>query len=261
MTNKWFQTAMRTCAIAVSIASIGLMNSMYCAKPADAQDVTGGKKGPTDWQFVNRSIVSNNSAGLETLANQTIIKYWPGKKHGIYAFAILPYKRISNSTKESSGLGDITLAAGPRGISSSGKIHWISYLGLTMPTGNNKNIPKLGNGKTDFRVGSNITLDMNSYEGDIVLEYIKTGTKKNQKKPDEYNLNVLAGTHSRNKIKLATGVITNFQDNGNYTLASRSVIRYNISQLYQLQLVGDIGFKQKNLPKTNSLSMIVRYNF
>lgn len=225
---------------------------------AKADDIYKGVRGPTNFQIDERVQYSKNENNIESLTNNFILKYWDGDKVGKFAFVSLPYKLVNSYNSSNQGFGDVTIGAGPRGKIKN--LHYFLYGASTLPTGNSK----LSNKRYDIKAGTFITYltKDKKFEIDGALEYNFTGKNNSGINPsNELYFSVLSGGVINNKIRFATGITDLIKDNKDFALNSRSVLRYTFSPRVHLEVVGDVGLKSKNIPKSNSLGIYLRYNF
>ncbi len=223
---------------------------------ARADDIFKGVKGPTKFQLDGRGTYSKNSRNIENFTNNLILKYWNGEENNIgqWAFVNLPYK----FQKDKEGFGDVTMGGGPRGRIQ--ELNWFLYGALTIPTKNRE----LSNDRYDIRAGTFITYltENKKFHIDGTLEYNFTGKNKSGVNPfNEIYSGILSGGAINNRTRFATGLTSLISGNGDFVLNSRSVFRYTFSPSIHLELVGDIGIKNKNTAKSNSLGIFARYNF
>ncbi|MBI2173027.1 MAG: hypothetical protein HYT73_02325 [Candidatus Aenigmarchaeota archaeon] len=215
-----------------------------------ASDVVIGTRGPTSYQLDQRAAYSQNS-GSQSLTLNTIPKYWTGKESGFWAGANIPYKH----TESSNGLGDVTLFGGPRGTVSAGggNFHFLSYIGETLPTGG-----LMGNSRYDTRVGVHGTYLSagRRFEADMTAEYSMTGKER----PDEIFGGVLAGGGGK-RLRGAAG-FTGLRRKDGYTAGLRGVARLTPPRdnRFHVEFVGDAAVKAKNIRKSRSAAVFLRYN-
>ena len=125
--------------------------SLLQSQKVNADDIYKGVRGPTNWQLDFRGSYFENEQRIKTITSNVLLKHWDGDKFGLWGFLNLPYKWINTPDKSSNGLGDISFGIGPRWkIKNS---HWLSYVGLIFPTGDEKSKPVLGNGGLDAKIG------------------------------------------------------------------------------------------------------------
>ena len=226
---------------------------------AKADDIFKGIRGPTNFQADARLTYSKNERNIESLTNNFILKYWDGEgaDAGKFAFINLPY-RLATFPNSNVGFGDITLGAGPRGKIQ--ELNYFLYGALTIPTGNSK----LSNQRHDIRAGTFMTYltKDKKFHIDGALEYNFTGKNNSGiNPPNEFYSGILVGGVISDKIRVATGLTDLVKNNGDFMLNSRSVFRYTFSPSMHFEFVGDVGIKNKNMPKFNSLGIFARYNF
>ena len=223
---------------------------------ARADDIFKGVKGPTKFQLDGRGTYSKNSRNIENFTNNLILKYWDGGENSIgqWAFVNLPYK----FQKDKRGFGDITMGGGPRG--KTRELNWFLYGALTIPTRNKG----LSNERYDIRAGTFVTYltKDKKFHIDGTVEYNFTGKNNSGINPsNEIYSGILAGGAVSDKIRFATGLTDLIRSDGDFILNSRTVFRYTLSPDMHFELTGDIGIKNKNTPKSNSLGIFARYNF
>src|SRR3989344_7046130 len=152
---------------------------------ASADDISKGMRGPTNWQLDSRVTFVENEQKTKTTAGNLILKYWDGDKFGWWGFLNLLYKNVDALSSSSRGFGDISLGGGPRGRLNN--FHWLSYVGLALPTGDDQSKPTLGNGRLDTKVGllgTYLTSDK-KYELDGILEHTFTGKNNSGVNPPD----------------------------------------------------------------------------
>lgn len=222
-----------------------LVLATFFFRNAYADDLTKGIKGPT-----NNQIDIRLNAGLESITNTLILKYWDGKEKGKWIFLAVPYK--FNYNKEN-GTGDITIGAGPRW--TIGNLHLLTYGSLKMPT------EEIGSNRFDENIGLLATYLIDNFEIDLATEYTFTGKdKEGNNPPNSYYIGTVAGVEFASKWKLATGLTSQLKGN-DYSLTARGIVRYTPSKYIHLELVGDIDLSRKNMPKKTGISLYTRINF
>ncbi len=234
--------------------------SLLFVNPSYADDIFKGVKGPTNWQIDERVGYSKNERA-RTLTNRVILKYWDGDGFGKWGFVSVPYKSTSSQNVSRKGLGDIILGGGPRGRTNN--LNWFLYGALSLPTGDSEGKISLGKGRNDKKVGGLVTYltSDKKFEIDGSLEYNFTGKdREGHNPPDELSAGIVAGGRTTKKTRFVTG-LRNISRDGDYLLTSISVFRYTFSPAIHTEFVVDIGLKSKNIPKKNSLSVYLRYNF
>ena len=94
------------------------------------------------------------------------------------------------------------------------------------------------------------------------MEYKITGENKlDINPPNELYGGLLAGGKLTEKIRFATGVTGLLNENHDYVLNSRTVLRYTFSKRVHLEAVFDKGLESRDMPKGSSIGIFVRYNF
>ena len=199
----------------------------------NAQSIFNGVRGATDFQLDDRvsytTREAQNRATTKTTANNAILKYWSGKDLGVFAFLNAPYKSVDNGIKESEGLGDTFIAAGPRFNLDIGesKLSVLSYAGALLPTGSTNTVPALGTGRTDYKIGFFGTLTDKEREADFAFDYASTEGKEVS---DEFSGGLVVGGKVNDNFRLVAGPLFNYKTNGknggDYTLSGRANLRY-----------------------------------
>ncbi len=253
----------RTIQPKIKATLIGLAALVTSALPASADVIFKGARGPTDWQLDVRAAYARNEKGVETITETLFLKYWDGKQKGKWFFANVPYKHISSSHKESAGIGDITLGAGPRG--TVGNFHFLPYGGITLPTAsvNSAGTPALGNGRHDLKAGCFVTYltKGKGFEVDGSLEYAVTGENRQKvNPPNELAAGFVVGG-KLGHFRTAAGLTGFRRENGDYLLNARGTVRYIVSQKIHFEVIGDKTVQNENIPKATSVIGIMRYNF
>jgi len=226
---------------------------------AYADDIFKGRRFSKTWQADERFSYYKDEKDVEIFKNNFVLKYCDGDKSGKWGLVSLPYRLGDSQKGSSNGLGDITLGFGPRGRIDN--FHWLLYGALTFPTGSFEK--KLGNGRLDKKIGGFFTYLTagEKFEIDGALEYNYTGKNKNKiNPPDEIYAGLLAGVKITDNVRFVTG-FTDIIRNNIHSMNYRSVIRYTVSPALHFELMGDIGIKNKNIIRGNSLTLLVRYNF
>lgn len=237
------------------IAGIGLSSL------AHADDIYKGVRGPTNIQLDSRVSYTENEQNVKMTIGNVILKYWDGDKLGIWGFLNLPYKNISNPSKSAQGLGDVFLGAGPRGRIK--ELHWISYAGAILPTGDKKSKPSLGNGRTDTKIGLIGTYLRNDkkYELDGIIEKSFTGENDSGvNPPDELYVGMLGGGKITKKLRFATGATALIKSNHDNVVNLKAVFRYILSPKLHFEFALDKGVSGKNIPKSKSVGFYMRNN-
>ena len=260
----------KTIASAVGALAIALTPEI------NASDINIGARAPeTNYQFDERIGFSErdlNGSKTKAIVSNSILKYWNGDKLGMWAFVNVPYKEVSNDTGRSVGFGDVSLGLGPRGridLGEKGNLHWISYAGLNLPTGDTDNKPNLGNGRLDKKVGlfsTYMTLDK-KVGVDTSLEYNFTGENNLGKKPsDELYAGAIVNRKIANNWRLGVGSIGTLKQNGkndgDYLLTARGVLRFDHpSKKWHAVILADKDISSRNMPSGYGVTGLVRYNF
>ena len=224
-----------------------------------ADDIFKGVKGPTNFQVDERITYSKNNKNIETITNNLILKYWDGDSTdtGKWAFINFPY-RLATFPNTNKGFGDVTFGLGPRGKIDN--FHWFLYGALTMANGDQE----LSNNRYDIKAGTLVTYltEDKEFEIDSALEYNITGRNdKGVNHSNEIYYGVLVGGKINDKIRAINGLISLIKYNGDFILNSRSVFRYTFSPTIHLEIIGDLSLANKNIPKSKSLGLFLRYNF
>lgn len=240
----------------IGILAIGAYMTLISALPASASDIFIGTRGPTNYQADGRVTYSNNENDIETITNQLILKYWDGDEFGREGFISIPYTIVNSPEGSEDGLGDISITFGPRWIIAK-KLHCFPYGALTIPTG------ELGNGRYDTRFGiltTYLTLSKR-FEVDGLLEYKFTGENKDGVDPlDVMPFGLAAGGRITDNIRFITGVSGLVNEDGDYLLNSRSVMRYTFPK-FLIEFTGDAGIGSSNIPEGTTLGFQIRKNF
>ena len=240
---------------------MALATTLAVATAAGADDIFKGMRGPTNWQADGRVSYAQNEKGATNVTNTAILKYWDGDGFGKWAFASVSYRFVAANNGQANGFGDITIGAGPRG--RIGNLHQLFYGALTFPTGDSGFVPALGNGRYDTRLGCFVTYlsPDKSFDIDGSVEYNITGTNHNDVNvPNEISAGAVAGIKVTDKIRTAAGITHLARDDASHT-SLRFVGRYTHSSRIHFEALGDYGASAKNMPKANSLGLIMRYNF
>ena len=227
-----------------------------------ADDIYKGVRGPTNWQLDSRMSYFENEQGIKTTTGNLILKYWNGKKFGLWGFCNLPYKNINTLDKSFKGFGDVSLGIGPRGTFDN--FHWLSYASFIFPRGGDKSKQSLSNNRLDTKIGilGTYITSNKKYELDCIIEHNFTGKNNSEVNfPNETYIGMLGGKEITKKLKFATGLTSLIKDNSDYTLNWRAVFRYSISPKLHFELVGDKGIKGNNVPKSTGIGFYARYNF
>ena len=207
----------------VLITSVTL-SLLFPFQKTSADDIYKGVRGPTNWQLDSRVSYFENEQRIKTTTGNLILKYWNGNKFGLWGFCNLPYKNINTLDKSSKGFGDISLGIGPRGRLNN--FHWFSYVGFTIPTGDNKSKPTLGNGRLDTKIGilGTYLTPNKKYELDCMIEHNFIGKNNSEVNfPNEPYMGILVGREIPKKLKLATGLTS---------IIKIMVIIYQIGELF-----------------------------
>jgi hypothetical protein len=243
---------------------------------ANAQSVFNGMRGPTDFQLDDRAGYTlreaKNGKETETLANNTILKYWNGKEKGIFGFVSIPQKEVRLEEKESRGIGDIAIGIGPRfevPIKES-KLSVLSYAGPVLPTGDKKVSPALGSGRRDYKAGlfGTLTDATKKYEADFSLDYTLT---EGEKVSDESSAGLVLGGRINNPLRAVVGGYANYKVDGanekDYTLNGRVNLRYtplgSLGKRMHFELWADkfLAGKGDSAPKDSyALTLVARVN-
>jgi hypothetical protein len=244
---------------------------------ANAQSVYTGLRGPTEFQFDNRTGYSEreslNGARTKTLTDNAILKYWNGTNRGIFAFVNLPYRNIQSEENESSGLGDLSLGAGPRFETrlGNGNLGIISSIGVSLPTGENNSSPTLGTGRTDINVGIlGTAIDgAKKYEADFALNYALT---EGNAVSDEVSGGIVLGGRLNPNFRLVAGALGNYKlggaNEGDNSLSGRINLRITPNGKLAKRFHFEIWYDQllakqgASSPKDSSaITLISRFNF
>lgn len=248
---------LKTLALASTIAVSFLMPTVR------ADDFVKGMRGPTDHQADLRLAYSENDAGVKATTETLLLKYWDGKEIGKFGLLAIPYKQIDTPKSSSEGVGDLTLSLGPR--ASFGKsLHFMSYAGLTLPTGDDKAKPALGTGRIDLKLGLTGTYQFpdKKSELDLAIERTFTGEDRRGVNPtDETYFGVFAGRTLTDRLKFGLGFTEFRKDNGDYTASLRAIARYTFSPNWHGEVVVDKSIATENMPSWQSRGLFVRHNF
>lgn len=232
----------------------------------DIQKAILGKP-DTRFQIDSRLGLGGNDKGTETCAGNVILKfkYPTGKHFGMWGFVNAPWKEIHSPKGGNSGLGDVTLGAGPRGNFNigEGEVNWLSYGGLTLPTGDYKDGVPLGNGRADTNTGAYATWMPKSknYEIDAALERKFTDNNwKGINPPDEWSGGLMFGKKIGD-FRCGIGVNGTRKDNGDYQCGVRGTARYiPKGSRWHYEISGDYGIGSRNMPKNYGISFRARCN-
>ncbi len=217
------------------IKSIIGIAALTVALNASAQSVYTGLRGPTDFQLDDRVSLTHKETQTGkisyTKANNSILKYWNGTDKGVFAYANVPVKSIESEGDKSEGLGDIAVGVGPRFDVKvgEGKLGLLSYVGPVFNTGDVKEKPALGTGRTDYKTGLFGTLvdGAKKYEADFSLDYTLT---EGSKVSDEINGGIVLGGRLNNNFRGVAGIVANYKSNGDNdgdnSISGRVNIRY-----------------------------------
>jgi hypothetical protein len=229
---------------------IALAAALALAKPAMSDDIFKGRKGPTDVQLDLRAGLIRNEAGIETLANTLIMKYWP-ESASIWGFTATPYK-FTNGIK---GTGDLSVGAGPRIVINDGKLSFLPYVGAVLPTG------QLSNRRFDEIIGFHGTYLAagNKFEADVSAQYTFAGKKDGAEQPNEWYVGALAGGGSA-KIRGIAGITHLQKTNRDSLTRLRAVGRYTFSKNMHLELAIEKGIASRNILKDYSAAVYFRWN-
>lgn len=238
----------------LTFLALGLLPLSMQAK---ASDIFIGGRGPTNFQIDTRlsytEKTDNKGNKTASFGDNEILKYWDGKEIGVFGFINGSAKSIDNGKEKSTGLGDLVLGIGPRGTADLGKygtLDWISYLGASLPTGDEKLKPALGNGRYDLKAGlfSTWLSKQKNWGVDFSSEYTRAGKVDGIKGKDEINFGLLGERKLNDQFRLALGLVgklkespkENIQD-WDLTVAPRAVLRYTPknTKRWHLELIGD----------------------
>src|SRR3989344_231900 len=240
-----------------------LMLSPYLA---NADDIFKGVRGSTNWQLDLRASYTQRTDSKETtvktFSDNVVLKYWDGDKIGLFGFFNIPaYKSVDNGTSESRGFGDLTFGIGPRGkisLGEKGTLHFLSYAGPSMPTGDNHRNPALGNDRLDIKTGifSTYLTKNRAFEIDTSFEYTLAGeNSKGIRGVDEMTAGAVVGGRitQDNLIRVAGGIESRFKEDlkegWNYAYGPRAVLRITPpNKNWHLELLGDYDMASKHLP-------------
>ncbi len=242
-------------------------------KKAGADSIYKGVRGPTNWQLDERIGYAERDTSpskTTTAAENTILKYWSGDKTGIFGFANIPGKYTEKGENSSSGIGDIALGIGPRGkldFGTHGSLNFLSYAGLTLPTGDDLSKPSLGTGRLDERVGLFATyLSQNKkFETGASFEYTFTGEDRfGRKASDELALGIVSGGEVAKNLRMVgglTGIVKQGGKNdGDYSIGPRVNIRYTFSPRMHAELIADYFPFERNMPSGLTITALARFN-
>ena len=255
----------------LGLALVATSAALY--QNAHAEDFLIGTHGPKSWQLDDRITYSekHDSAGrLDTLAHTTVVKYWSGDKLGMFGIGSLPYRWMSKGNASSEGFGDLMLKAGPRGkfdFGDKGSFHWITFTGLSFPTGDENVRPSLGSGGLDIKVGSTTTYLTSDKRNELTtsFEYTIPEEKTGKNIPDDISGGFIFGRQLTPKIRLGVGMTGSLKNggasDGNYALNARIMARYNLSKDWHLQFLGEQTIAEKNISHGFTTGLFVRYNF
>ena len=213
----------------------------------NASDIFIGRRGPTSWQIDQRVEISETEKG-STTSGRTMLKYCTGDKNGSWFMINTPYQK---------GLGDTSIYIGPRGRTDD--FHWFAYAGATLPTG-----PETRTQRTDINIGgffTQMSKDQKS-EIDCSLEYKLTGVNRSGiNPPDEFSGGLLYGRQlgKTNRWRIASGITYNSRENGDYSLNSRTVVRYTVSKNLHFEAMYTFPM-QTNILRTTNFGLFMRLN-
>lgn len=246
------------------------LGSLLLSQESSADDIYKAVRGPTSWQLDSRVTFAKNeqiSQKARTANGNIILKYWNGDEFGWWGFLNLPYKSIDAESGSSAGLGDILLGGGPIGriqIGKSNDLHWISYVGLALPTGDDESEPVLGNGRTDIKIGLTGTYLAKDkrYEVDGIVERNLTGKNDSGvNPPDETYLGLLGGGEIAENLRFATGPTYRIKNNGDYRVDWKAALKYTVSPRLHFELAGERTIDGHDIPETTGVGLYMRYNF
>lgn len=238
------------------------LSSLLPSEKAIADGIYKGMRGPTNWQLDSRITYSKNEERTKTITGNLILKYWDGNEFGWFGFFGLPYKNIDAPSSSLTGFGDISLGGGPRGKLDN--FHCVSYIGFTLPSGDEESKPALGAGRIDTKIGllGTYLTDDKKYELDGIVERNFTGKNNSGiNPPDETYVGLVAGRELTKKLRFVTGPTGLIKDSGDYIINWRAVLRYIVSPKLHFELTVDKGINGRNVPESNGIGFFVRYNF
>jgi hypothetical protein len=244
--------------IGLIIAGLGLLSSQ---KLAYADTLFRAAKGPKDFQLDQRFNYSENDADVKTSSSNTILKYWPSAAP-IFASVNIPYKQIESPKSISEGFGDLTLTFGPR--IKTDNLHLLPFIAYTFPTGDEKDVPALGNGRKDLQIGQALTWFSNDNKSQLnaVAAYTFTGENDKHTNPsNELYAGFLGGTKLFDNVILGAGANGTIRDNGDCAINGRLAARYIFNPTYHIELNYDKTLFSKTLPEANTLGLWFRVNF
>ncbi len=267
-TKNNLKTILQSAILGATILSPTTMN---------ADDILKGVKGPTNWQLDLRESYTQKTDSKKTITttttNNDVIKYWSGDKLGLFGFINIPtYKTININNSKSNGFGDLTFGLGPRGRIDlrSGSFNFLSYLGASIPTGNSKYTPALGNGRTDLKAGFfTTTLSADKiFEFDTSFEYTSAGKNhKNIRGLDEITAGAIVGTKltENNLARIGVGFTSKYRETSSnkwdYVYGPRIVLRITPEKKnWHFELIADYDLASKNMPKGYSGTAQIRIN-
>ena len=260
----------------VRLAAMGLI---LAPALGNGSDIFIGVRGPTEWQLDLRQghIERKDKLGnrLTIDFGNAILKYWNGDKAGLFGFVNVPYRSIDNGKSNSDGLGDVALGIGPRlrfDFGNKGSLHLLSYAGASLPTGDSKETPSLGNDRVDGKFGlySTYLSSGKRFEIDGSFEYSLAGVnRKGVRGLDEMNTGIVVGGRltKDNLIRAAMGMTARFKEKSiegelDYAYGPRTVIRITPPKSkWHMELIGDYDVRAKGLSKGFGIGSIFRYNF
>lgn len=258
-----FPVVMRAIKKIRNWALIGALSlGIFSSGSVYAADIFNGTRGPTNWQLDTRITYAKNENGVETIANNLILKYWDGENLGKWGFINLRCKSTYPSNESRNEIGKISIGMGPRGKIDN--LYLTSYGALTSSIGNTDKGISLGSGQSDIKLGLLATylISDKKYSVDGSLEYNFTGKdNKGINLPNQISAGLLGGGKVTDKIRLSTGLEGLIKEDGGYLLNSRTVCKYTASQSLCFELVGDAGIDAKKIPKKNRVTFLTRYNF
>lgn len=242
----------------VLLGLAGLITSIH------AENFMRGVRGPTNWQFDTRLKVSeqeNNTSRIKSFSDSFSIRYWNGNKKGIFGYIAIPFKVIDSGINQNEGFGDLGIGIGPRGTftNSIGSFHYISTIGLQLPSGDDREKPKLGSGRTDlkFSIGATYLTPSQKTEVDISFDYLRAEKDAS----DDFLFGIALGHQFHKKVKIGAGFLGNIKygrsQNGEYKMTGRCIARYNHSKRWHSELWLDKGI----LDNRNEATLVFRYNF
>lgn len=250
----------KTIKLALTALTAG---AILASQPARADDFAKGMRGPTDHQADLRLGYTENDQGVQAYTETLLLKYWDGKEIGKFGLLALPYKQIDGPKSDSEGVGDLTLSLGPR-ASFGKRLHFMSYAGLSLPTGDDKAKPALGTGRIDLKLGLTGTYQFpdKKTELDLAIERTFTGENRLGVNPSaETYFGVFAGRTLTDRLKFGLGFTEFRRDNGDYNRSLRAIARYTFSPSWHIELVGDKTIDRENMPEAQSVGVFVRRNF